>query len=176
MAAGKGVEPYAEVVLPWAGPSLGLYLIQTTLWCEYLHYSDFTKEDTFRVQGGWESSRTWGIKASNHRVRLVLVISKGVEKRGCLGVKVERRTDWEVDSCLTSFELKLQAEGIDKWKWVEDNGKSRSGLGWCIRAGEIDLEVISPSQGIPSHPRSSPVGVSLPQENRFVFQGWETGD
>ena len=132
------------------------------------------------MQGGWKSSRTWWIKALNHRVNLVLIISKGVEKRGYLGVKVERRTDWEVDSCLTGFELKLQAEGTDKWKWVEDNGKSRRGLGWCIRAGEIDLEGISPSQGTSSHPSRGLTTTRITdvfsrdekQEIRSGFQFW----
>lgn len=44
-------------------------------------------------------------------------------------------------SCLTGFELKVWAEGVDKWRRVESGQKYGSGLGLCVRAGEAESGV-----------------------------------
>lgn len=44
-------------------------------------------------------------------------------------MKVEGKNSWDVDSCLTGFELKVQAWEIDKWERVEDGQKYKSQLG-----------------------------------------------
>lgn len=94
---------------------------------------------------------------------------KGVEKGGYLGVKMEGRIDWEVDSCLTGFELKVQAEGIGNE--LKMTGNIEAGLTDMSEQERLIWKSAVQARAHLSIPHLPWVGVLLPQGKHLFSRG-----